>query len=112
MVTESDLKGMSQEDLVDLAMQKDAMVQSLEAKIKEMSQENESKINKDSEAQLEEDENKEEMKEEDKEEEEDKDEKMKEEEEEEDKDEKMKEEKKGYQKMSETLPSAQLLSGR
>ena len=110
MVTESDLKGMSQEDLVDLAMQKDAMVQSLEAKIKEMSQENESKINKDSEAQLEEDENKEEMKEEDKEEEEDKDEKMKEEEEEEDKDEKMKEEKKGYQKMSETLPSAQLLS--
>ena len=108
MVTESDLKGMSQEDLVDLAMQKDAMVRSLEAKIKEMSQENESKINKDSEAQLEEDENKEEMKEEDKEE-EDKDETMKEEEEE-DKDEKMKEEKKGYQKMSEALPSAQLLS--
>ena len=111
MVTESDLKGMSQEDLVDLAMQKDAMVRSLEAKIKEMSQENESKINKDSEAQLEEDENKEEMKEEDKEEKlaEDKDEKMKEEEEE-DKDEKMKEEKKGYQKMSEALPSTQLLS--
>ena len=108
MVTESDLKGMSQEDLVDLAMQKDAMVRSLEAKIKEMSQENESKINKDSEAQLEEDENKEEMKEEDKEE-EDKDETMKEEEEE-DKDEKMKEEKKGYQKMSEALPSTQLLS--
>ena len=51
MVTESDLKGMSQEDLVDLAMQKDAMVRSLEAKIKEMSQENESKINKDSETQ-------------------------------------------------------------
>ncbi len=111
MVTESDLKGMSQEDLVDLAMQKDAMVRSLEAKIKEMSQENESKINKDSEAQLEEDENKEEMKEEDKEEKlaEHDDEKMKEEEEE-DKDEKMKEEKKGYQKMSEALPSTQLLS--
>ena len=110
MVTESDLKGMSQEDLVDLAMQKDAMVRSLEAKIKEMSQENESKINKDSETQLEEEENKEEMKEEDKEEKlaEDKDEKMKEEEE--DKDEKMKEEKKGYQKMSEALPSTQLLS--
>ena len=112
MVTESDLKGMSQEDLVDLAMQKDAMVRSLEAKIKEMSQENESKINKDSETQLEEEENKEEMKEEDKDEKlaEDKDEKMKEEEEE-DKDEKMKEEKKKeYQKMSEALPSTQLLS--
>jgi hypothetical protein len=111
MVTESDLKGMSQEDLVDLAMQKDAMVRSLEAKIKEMSQENESKINKDSETQLEEHDDKEEMKEEDKEEKlaEHKDEeKMKEEE---DKEEKMKEEKKKeHYKMSEDLPSAQLLS--
>ena len=36
MVTESELKGMSQDDLIDLAMQKDSMVRSLEAKIKEM----------------------------------------------------------------------------
>ena len=49
MVNESDLRGMSHDDLIDLAIQKDAMVRSLEAKIKEMSQENEAKINKDSE---------------------------------------------------------------
>jgi len=111
MVTESDLKGMSQEDLVDLAMQKDAMVRSLEAKIKEMSQENEAKINKDSESELAEHDDKEKMKEDDKEEKlaEHKDEeKMKEEE---DKEEKMKEEKKKeHYKMSESLPSTQLLS--
>ena len=46
MVTESDLKGMSHEDLIELAVQKDAMVRSLEAKIQEMTQENESKIAK------------------------------------------------------------------
>jgi hypothetical protein len=111
MVTESDLKGMSQDDLIDLAMQKDAMVRSLEAKIKEMSQENESKINKDSESELAEHDDKEKMKEDDKEEKlaEHKDEeKMKEDE---DKEEKMKEEKKKeHYKMSEALPSTQLLS--
>ena len=99
MVTESDLKGMSQEDLIDLAMQKDSMVRSLEAKIKEMSQENEAKINKDSETQLEEkeeNEEKEELKEEAQ--------KLEEKKEEEE------EEKTESNKMSETLPSTQLLS--
>ena len=112
MVTESDLKGMSQEALVDLAMQKDAMVRSLEAKIKEMTEESESKINKDSESQLGEH-DKEKMKEHDKDEKlaEHKDkEKMKEDEDEE-KEKKMKEEKKKeHYKMSEALPSTQLLS--
>tara|TARA_R100001443_G_scaffold4958_2_gene13621 strand:- start:3027 stop:5027 length:2001 start_codon:yes stop_codon:yes gene_type:complete len=99
MVTESDLKGMSQEDLIDLAMQKDSMVRSLEAKIKEMSQENEAKINKDSESQLEEkeeNEEKEELKEEAQ--------KLEEKKEEEE------EEKTESNKMSEALPSTQLLS--
>ena len=99
MVTESDLKGMSQEDLIDLAMQKDSMVRSLEAKIKEMSQENEAKINKDSETQLEEkeeNEEKEELKEEAQ--------KLEEKKEEEE------EEKTESNKMSEALPSTQLLS--
>ena len=121
MVTESDLKGMSQDDLIDLAMQKDAMVRSLEAKIKEMSQENESKINKDSELAEDEDkkklndhydddkkkmsehDDKEKMSEHD-----DKEKKMKEDE---DKEKKMKEEKKKeHYKMGEALPSTQLLS--
>ena len=107
MVTESDLKGMSQDDLIDLAMQKDAMVQSLEAKIKEMSQENEAKINKDSEAQLAEDEDRDEMREdEEKLAEHDDKKKMMEHDEDKDKDEKKKE----HYKMSESLPSAQLLS--
>ena len=110
MVTESDLKGMSQDDLIDLAMQKDAMVRSLEAKIKEMSQENESKINKDSESELAEHDDKEKMKED-----EDKEEKLKEHKDE-DKEEKMKEDedkeekKKEHYKMHESLPSTQLLS--
>jgi hypothetical protein len=110
MVNESDLRGMSHDDLIDLAMEKDAMVRSLEAKIKEMSQENEAKINKDSElaehddekkmkedkSELAEHDDKEKMKEDDKEE------KMKEE----DKEEKKKE----HYKMSESLPNTQLLS--
>jgi len=111
MVTESDLRGMSHDDLIDLAMQKDAMVRSLEAKIKEMSQENEAKINKDSELAEHDDEKK--MKEDDKSElaEHDDKEKMKED----DKEEKMKEDdkeekKKEHYKMSESLPSPQLLS--
>jgi hypothetical protein len=119
MVTESDLKGMSQDDLIDLAMQKDAMVRSLEAKIKEMSQENEAKINKDSEAQLAEDDekkklndhyddDKEKMAEHDdkKKMAEDDDKKKMMEHDDKDKDEKKKE----HYKMSESLPSAQLLS--
>ncbi len=120
MVTESDLKGMSQDDLIDLAMQKDAMVQSLEAKIKEMSQENEAKINKDSEAQLAEDDEKKKLNDhydDDKEKmaehddkkkmaEDDDKKKMMEHDEDKDKDEKKKE----HYKMSESLPSAQLLS--
>ncbi len=110
MVTESDLRGMSHDDLIDLAMQKDAMVRSLEAKIKEMSQENEAKINKDSELAEHDDEK---MKEDDKSElaEHDDKEKMKED----DKEEKMKEDdkeekKKEHYKMSESLPNPQLLS--
>lgn len=114
MVTESDLKGMSQDDLIDLAMQKDAMVRSLEAKIKEMSQENEAKINKDSEAQLAEDDDREEMREEEEKlaEHDDKkklaedDDNKKMMEDDKDKDEKKKE----HYKMFESLPSTQLLS--
>ena len=114
MVTESDLKGMSQDDLIDLAMQKDAMVRSLEAKIKEMSQENEAKINKDSEAQLAEDDDREEMREEqeklaehdDKKKLAEDEDKKKMSEHDKDKDEKKKE----HYKMFESLPSTQLLS--
>lgn len=107
MVTESDLKGMSHEDLIELAVQKDAMVRSLEAKIQEMTQENESKIakNEEEESQLAEHKDEEKMKEDDKEEklaEKKDEEKMKEE----DKEEKKKE----HYKMSESLPSVELLS--
>jgi len=121
MVTESDLKGMSQDDLIDLAMQKDAMVRSLEAKIKEMSQENEAKINKDSEAQLAEDDDKKKLNDhydddkdkklndhydDDKKKMMEHDDKKKMMEHDKDKDEKKKE----HYKMFESLPSAQLLS--
>jgi len=60
----TDLTSMSQEDLIEALMAKDGMVKSLEAKIKEMAKENESKIIRDQEdSQLAEDDDKKEMKE-------------------------------------------------
>ena len=117
MKTESDLQGMSHDDLVDFAIQKDAMVRSLEAKIKEMSEENESKINKGTEAQLAEDDDKKKLAEDDDKEKmaehydkkklaEDDDKKKLAEHDDKDKDEKKKE----HYKMSESLPTTQLLS--
>jgi len=94
MVTESELSGMSQEELVELALAKDSMIKSLEAKIEEMTQENEAAITQDSETQL---------KEEDEKEDDEKKEALKEEEEKED-------DEKKENKLSESLPSTQLLS--
>tara|TARA_Y100001973_G_scaffold106642_1_gene186045 strand:+ start:1190 stop:2443 length:1254 start_codon:yes stop_codon:yes gene_type:complete len=94
MVTESELSGMSQEELIELALAKDSMIKSLEAKIEEMTQENEAAITQDSETQL---------KEEDEKEDDEKKEALKEEEEKED-------DEKKENKLSESLPSTQLLS--
>ena len=94
MVTESELSGMSQEELIELALAKDSMIKSLEAKIEEMTQENEAAITQDSETQLKEEEEKED---------DEKKEALKEEEEKED-------DEKKENKLSESLPSTQLLS--